>query len=141
MAGQIEGMKGLSAKLALLGTKLGGKTLKQAALLATSPTLKSMKAAIPVGTRGHETYKGRLVAPGFSKRSIRRQSRLRKGKATVTIGVDAEAFYAVLFTEFGTKNMTARPWFKQRFIGDFSAMERAMASSLKKKIDQVAAKR
>ena len=138
---QIEGMKELSSKLVLLGTKLGGKALRQAASAATTPALREMKAAIPVGSTEHKTYKGRLVAPGFAKRSIRRQARLRKGTATVTIGVLPEAFYAVSFADRGTKNMTAQPWFESRFENNQRTMTNEMVKQLKARILKIAAKR
>jgi len=110
-------------------------------MLATSPAVKEMKAAIPVGSVEHKTFKGRLVAPGFAKRSIVRKGSLKKGVATITIGVKSEAFYAVSFVDQGTKNVKAKPWFKKTFIRNRTVIERRMVSELKKKIKQIAAKR
>lgn len=141
MAGEITGLKELSSKLEKMGAVLGGKVLRQATVLATSPVIKQMKAAMPVGSVEHKTFKGRLVAPGFARRSIKRVGKLKKGVATVTIGVKSEAFYAVSFIDRGTKTMRARPWFKNIFIRNRAVMERRMVTILKKKIEQVAAKK
>ena len=133
MTGEVKGMAELSRKLAKLGKELGEKTLRQAAMGATTSVFKEMKAAIPVGKVAHRTHKGRLVAPGFAKRNIKRRSRVKKGRATVTIGVADEAFYAVQFVDRGTKKMTARNWFKKRFILATPDMERKFAALLRAK--------
>ena len=93
-----------------------------------------MKAAIPVGKVAHKTYKGRLVAPGFAKRNVKRRSWGKNGRAGVIIGVAAEAFYAVQFVDRGTKKMTARNWFKKRFILGTPEMEKNLVIQLQAKI-------
>lgn len=130
-------MKELSRKLAKLGQELGTKTLRQAAMGATTPVFKEMKAAIPVGKVAHRTHKGRLVAPGFAKRNIKRRSSAKKGKASVVIGVASEAFYAVQFVDRGTKKMTARNWFKKRFILGTPGIEKNFVRLLRAKIAKV----
>ncbi|MES0444982.1 MAG: HK97-gp10 family putative phage morphogenesis protein [Desulfobacterales bacterium] len=134
MAGEVEGMAELSRKLAKLGAEMGVKTLRSAAKATTTPILKEMTAAIPVGKKEHRTHKGRLVGPGFAQRSIKRISRVKKGVVTVIIGVKSEAFYAVQFVDPGTKKMTARRWFKIRFIKAVPAMERRFTSLLRIKV-------
>lgn len=137
---QVEGLKELSKNLAELGDTLGGKTLRQATMNATTPAFKKIKAAAPVGSRTHRTYKGRLVAPGFLKRSLKRKSRYKGGRASVVIGVAAEAFYGVSFLDGGTKNTDARPWFKNNFVSSQRDMEKRLASELRRKILRIAAK-
>lgn len=134
MAGEVTGMKELSLKLAKLGQQLGTKTLRSAAVAATTPVMKEMKAAIPVGKVAHRTHKGRLVAPGFAKRSIKRRSSAKKGKVNVVIGVASEAFYAVQFVDRGTKKMSARNWFKKRFILATPGIEKNFTRLLRAKI-------
>ena len=134
MAGEVEGMAELSRKLAKLGVEMGVKTLRSAAMATTTPVFKEMKAAIPVGKKAHKTHKGRLVAPGFAKRNVKRRSRVNKGVVSVVIGVASEAFYAVQFVDPGTKKMTARRWFKIRFIKAVPAMERRFTSLLRIKV-------
>lgn len=142
MANEIEGLRELSEKLNELGVTLGGKALRQGTMLATTPAFREIKAGAPVGTRAHKTYKGRLVAPGYLKRSIKRKSYLnkRRGSALVRIGVDPEAFYGVQFVELGTKKMDARPFVLEAFKRNRKAMESRLSAMLAKKIKQIAAK-
>lgn len=134
MAGEVTGMKELSLKLAKLGQQLGTKTLRSAAVAATTPVMKEMKAAIPVGKVAHRTHKGRLVAPGYAKRSVRRRSSAKKGKVNVVVGVLSEAFYAVHFVDPGTKKMTAQKWFKKVFILATPSIVKDLTNQLRTKI-------
>ena len=99
----VKGLRELEKKLAKLGQQNAGKALRQAAMNATTPGLKAAKREAPIGKQMHRTYKGRLVAPGFLRRSIVRRSSYRNGWARVIVGVRKEAFYGVLFVEEGTK--------------------------------------
>lgn len=134
----VEGLKELSRKLAALGEKVGGKALRQATLNASTPALKAAKLAAPVGQVAHKTYKGRLVAPGFLKRSIKRKSYYKNGKAVAMIGVKAEAFYGVQFVEKGTKNISAKPWLVPAFVNNRDNMEQRLKDQIKKKIERLA---
>lgn len=134
----IEGLRELSRKLEEIGGKVAGKALRQAAMNATTPALKAIKMAAPVGTRAHKTYKGRLVAPGFLKRSIKRKSRLTLGRAVITIGVLAEAFYGVSFLEGGTKHADPKPFLVRSFIRNRRVMETRLAAQLREKIEKIA---
>jgi hypothetical protein len=98
----IDGLSALSKKLEGIEAATSAKLLRSAAMSATLPTFRKIQAAAPVGSTVHRTYKGRLVAPGFLKRSIRRKSWLKGGKATVMIGVRREAFYGIAFLDRGT---------------------------------------
>lgn len=130
----IKGMDQLSRNLASLGQKLGTKVLRQAAMQVTTPAFKEMKASIPVGKVAHRTHKGRLVAPGFAKRSVARRSIARRGRVYITMGIKNEAFYGVHFVDKGTKKMKAQSWFKKNFINRVPQMERDFSTILKDKI-------
>jgi HK97 gp10 family phage protein len=140
MSEQLEGMRELMMKLEQIDAAVAVKELRSAALQSTTPTLKKMKLAIPVGSDVHRTYMGRLVAPGFAKRSIKRSTKIEKGKIVVRIGVKREAFYAVSFLDPGTKKMSAHPWFKSVFEGNKSNIEGRFRDVLKKKIERIARK-
>lgn len=135
---EIEGLKELSRKLVAIGAVAGGKVLRASAFAATTPAFQAIKAGAPVGKKIHRTFKGRLVAPGFLKRSMRRRSKLRKGRAIVTIGVDSEAFYGVSFVDQGTKNQDATPWFERRFVSFRRNMVDRLADGMRKKIIKIA---
>lgn len=134
----IEGLKELSDQLNRLGADLGAKTLRQATMGATLPAFNAIKAAAPVGSQAHRTYKGNLVAPGFLKRSIKRKSYIsrKKGSAVVLIGARREAFYGINFLDSGTKYIAASYWFRNAFISRRSQMESRLKQLLVKKINR-----
>lgn len=113
---------------------LDQKQLKSAMTKATTPTVRKMRNRAPVGEEGHETYKGRFVAPGFLKRSIKKSTRKRDGKISVVIGVAAEAYYGVTFVEFGTKHMRGQRWFKSTFVRDREGLIQRFELEARKKI-------
>lgn len=130
----ISGLKELSDQLNRLQAQTAAKALRQSVHNATLPATRAMKLAAPVGTVAHRTYRKRLVAPGFLKRSIRAISFIRGGKASALIGVKREAFYGVQFVDRGTKKMSAKPWFKHVFENQRSAMEARLVEQLRAKI-------
>jgi len=133
----ITGMRDLEKALAALGTEMGGKILKSAANKAVKRTMDTMIGMAPMGKRSHRTYKGRLVAPGFLKQSVKKKTYYRKGRVTVNIGVTKEAFYGVSFTDYKRKGQRRQPWFVETFIRGRDSMQSTLASELKKKIAAV----
>lgn len=133
----LTGLKELNDKLNELKVQTGIKVLRQSVKNATTPAVQAMKLAVPVGTVAHRTYRKRLVAPGFLKRSIRAISFIRNGKAVALIGVRREAFYGINFVDRGTKFMSARKWFKSVFEDSRDAMEKRLADQLRSKIDKL----
>ena len=115
--GNVTGLKELSDQLSRLERATAIKAMRSAAMGATLPTTKEMRAAAPRGRNVHRTYKGRLVAPGFLSRSIIRKARVNKktGGASVAIGVKREAFYGIAFLDRGTKNIRGSSWFVSKF--------------------------
>jgi len=137
----VEGLAEVNRKLAELQRKTGRKVLRSALVNATTPAVRQMKMAVPVGTVAHRTYEGRLVSPGFLKRSIRRVSSKTKTGASVRIGVRREAFYGVEFIESGKDlrhRAAAHPWFKVSFEAKAPEMTRRFASQLRSKIEEAA---
>lgn len=123
MAEQIQGLRELSRKLSELGATTGGKVLRSAVMTASLPALRSIQAAAPVGTKAHRTYRGRIVAPGFLRRNIRRKSLLARDKtrAIVLIGPASEAFYAQ-FIERGKRGYSPHPFIERAFAASRTAM-------------------
>ena len=115
--GNVTGLKELSDQLVRLERATAIKAVRSAAMSATLPTTKEMRAAAPRGRYAHRTYKGRLVAPGFLSRSVIRRARANKttGAVSVAIGVKREAFYGIAFLDRGTKNIRGTSWFASKF--------------------------
>lgn len=139
---KIEGIEDLSKKLNDLSDKMAAKAIRSSVAQATTPALQKMKLAVPVGSKAHKTYKGRLVAPGFLKRSIKRKSYIDKetGNAGAVLGVSAEAFYGVQFLDRGTRFIRAKKWFVTSFESTATSMLDRFKASLAKKIEQVKSK-
>ena len=136
----VTGAAQLSRQLAALEQQVAGKALRGAALSATLPTLRHAQATIPVGRVPHTTYKGRLVAPGFARRSLRRATRLthRGTRVSVRIGVRREAFYAVQFLELGTSKMPKQPWLVPAYNATYRTVTARLSGELKKRIQRAA---
>lgn len=136
----LEGVAALTRQLEALGKLEDGKVLRNAVRAGIKPATERAKALIPVGVDAHRTYRGRLVAPGFAKRSIKTRVNLSrdKQKATASLGVGPEAFYAVQFVEVGTSHMAAQPWLRPAFYSTRGAQQEAMAKSFRKSIKKAA---
>lgn len=136
----LEGANELSRKLEELGAGLAEKFMRQAVRAGIRPALEKAAQTIPVGLDAHRTFKGRLVAPGFSKRSLRVVTRVSQDKKRVSaaLGVRREAFYAVLFTELGTSKMPARPWLRPAMRTTQVQQQDALAAKLKQRIEGIA---
>lgn len=140
---ELQGLKALEKQLNELPTAVSGKLLKSAVRSAMLPAEKAMKMAAPIGTEAHRTFKGNLVAPGFLRRNIKRKVILSKrtGKVIGLLGVRPEAYYGVQYVEKGTKKMPAKPWFKNTFIAQESAMLQRLKDRLRANLEKQAAKK
>lgn len=135
----VEGVAELERKLLGLGSVASIPILRAAARAGIKPAFERAQATIPVGSEAHRTYKGRLVAPGFSKRSLRIVTRATSDgrRVSAAIGVRKEAFYAVLFKELGTSKMAATPWLRPAMASTQGAQLAAFAAKLKERVDKV----
>lgn len=136
---QLQGFKQLSKKLRALGPSVGGKFLRQSVSSAMNPAMRKARAKAPRGTREHRTYKGRLVAPGFLSRNIKKNSfKSRDGRfATASIRVKQEAFYGNRFVEFGTQYQQPQPWLGPAFDESREEMLTNIEKELLKRINRV----
>jgi HK97 gp10 family phage protein len=132
----LEGVGELSKQLDALGKLDDGKAIRAAVRAGMKPAFKAAQQNIPVGTVAHRTYKGRLVGPGFAKRSLVIVTTLSKDgqKASAILGVKAEAFYAIQFVEMGTSQMAAQPWLRPAFYSTREEQESALALALQKAV-------
>ena len=109
MAEQVIGVREIVQKLERLDRRMSSRLVTSALRRSTTSTQRQMRAAAPVGKAMHKTYKGRLVAPGFLKRSIKRgiKTDKRTGNKYLLFGVRREAWYAKFYAE-GPYTITQR---------------------------------
>lgn len=101
MTDNVDGYDAIAGKLRRLDRKLGVRLINSELRKATTPTQRKMRAAAPVGRVLHKSYRGRLLAPGYLKRSLKRRvKRVRKtGNQAVDFGVTREGYYAKFYAE------------------------------------------
>ena len=143
MSDNLQGFRELSRKLQELGSLEGGKILKSGCTLAGTPVVRRARTLIPVGADAHRTYKGRMVAPGFAKRSIAKVAVLGRTRsiAWCMISVRPEAWYAVHFVELGTSKQPKQPWLVPAFRQTQQEQIERLGATIRRKILTVAAKR
>lgn len=134
----LEGARELERKLRALGDAARGKVLRSGVRAAIKPAEKAARIRIPASGDAHRTYKGRLVAPGFARRSIRVVTKLSKDgeKASAALGVRKEAFYAVQFVERGTSRQGANPWLRESFASTQASQQSALLEQLSRGISK-----
>lgn len=143
------GFKELDRKLQQLGDQLGGKTLRQSVGYAMQPVLVRARLEAPKGKRAHKTYKGRLVAPGFLSRNIKKRTYLAKNKysATAVVGVSREAFYGLTFLHRGFrhvrsgKKIAPDPWLERALEPQQQVVINRLKSGLTDRITKIARKK
>lgn len=157
---KIEGLAELTRNLNELKDATSGKVLRSAAMASTTPVIRLMRAKAPRGDRAHRTYKGRLVAPGFLSRSIKRKSFIsrKRGSVNVLVGLAKEAYYGLFynqgFTRKTAKADTAvnkwrtfantrryRGWFSKTFETSRPLIENTLVTQLRRRIDKIRAKK
>lgn len=145
---KLEGFKELNSQLAALGAGVGGKVLRRSVAASLTPIAKDARnraKTLSVTQRPHRTYLGRLVAPGFLARSIRRSSVLSKDKkrAEAYVGVAPEAFYGLQFVELGytpwtsRKKVPARKWMRSAFDAKINESLELLKQKMSENIDKV----
>lgn len=135
----VKGMKELRNKLRALGPAAGGKALRNAASFAMTPVVQEARRRAPVGDQPHKTYKGRVVAPGFLSRNIKKKARMLRDKSTVFVhvGMAGEAWYGGLL-EDGTKYMDANPWLEPAFEARKNEVLERFTDKLRQNIEKAA---
>lgn len=139
----LTGVKELTGKITEIGAKFAAKELRGTVTDALEEAEHVARARIPVGTVPHKTYKGRLVSPGFALATLHIESFVNKTKGTAValMGVAKEAFYAVVFREFGTSTQEASPWLLPSFEQSKDPMLQRLAGSLRERVERIAKKR
>lgn len=142
MASGLEGTAQLAKQLESLGKALSVPIMRAAVRAGVAPVVAKAQQLIPVGTKPHKTYKGRIVQGGFAKSSIAIVTKSTNGGTTVSaaVGVRKEAFYALQFVERGTRKMRAQAWLNPAFLSTQVQQQTALADKLRAAIEAVANK-
>ena len=139
-AAMVKGWKELDKKLEMLADpKRARKAIRTAVNYSLTPVVQTARRNVPKGDKGHKTYKGRLVAPGFASRSIKKKVKIIGQSIVGRVGLAKEAFYA-LFFETGTKNLPKDPWLERSFDENKNKMVQRFGDSMRKSIKKIAKK-
>lgn len=116
----VGGFDELEKALAKLGPQVGTKEGQKAVMKGARHIAKNIRKAAPVGdadtSRTYSTATGtQTVDYGHLKRNIRVQRKKRKGPKTVAGILGTGAAFWGRFLEFGTRKMSAKPWFGPAF--------------------------
>lgn len=137
---KIDGIAELVNKLAALGKLEDGKALRSAARAGVKPIFTQAKVNIPKSQEASKTRKGRIIGPGFASRNIRTITQLKQaqGIARASVGVRADAYYAVDFVQQGKgpRNKVAQPWLTDASAQTIDKQIDAVKASLQKSIDK-----
>lgn len=141
---KMSGFPELLAKLEKLGKLEDGKALRTAAKAGVKPVFTQAKINVPKSLDAARTArkgpdgKGRLVGPGFASRNIRTISQLKpsQGIARASVGVRADAYYAVQFVERGTRYQKKNPWLENASEATQDKQIEAVTESLQKSIEK-----
>lgn len=138
--GALAGSADLIKKLQVLGALDNNNITRGAVRAGMNATKAIALTRIPVGHRIHKTYKGRTVAPGFGKRSLRVivTSRTDSGNVAALLGVDPEAYYETQFLERGTSKIRATHWMSSSFYDSKDEQETGMVAYLQKRLTKIA---
>jgi len=139
---QLLGLKELNDGLKSLEPRKQINAIRNASRAAMKSVKATAESRVPKGDKGHKTYKGRWVAPGFAARNININtfSDRRTLTAGATLGTKKEAFYVRQFLELGTANIAPQPWLRPSYESNKGRMERDFRRSLRDKILQQARK-
>lgn len=136
---KIDGLDELKKKLDQLSRVVSNKAMRSAITAASYPVLAAAKATVPVGSVVHKTYKGRIVSPGFLRRSLNRRSYIHRdgSGASILIGVRKEAFYGLHFVELGTSKVPRRPWLVPALTQNSAVVVDAFRAKLKERLEKL----
>jgi hypothetical protein len=139
--GALAGAADCIAKLQTLGALDNGKIALGAVRAGMNATLKIAQTKIPVGHRVHKTYKGRVVAPGFGKSTLRivATTKTDDGLPAALLSVGKEAYYETQFLEWGTKKIRGTHWLLQSFQQAQDSMKQGTVAYLQNQILKLAA--
>jgi HK97 gp10 family phage protein len=140
VASQLEGVRETYAQIRALGEVQETRVLRSAVREAGKPILREMVSRAPVGALMHRTYKGRFVAPGFLRRSLRMVvTRIKKtGSIAAIFGARKEAFYGPQFVERGTVKQRAQEFMVAAIESQQEQALQRFADTMRKRLASIA---
>ena len=139
---ETDGFEALARRFRKLEIKTQGKMLGQVANFSMTPVVKAAKRNAPVGKVAHKTHKGKLVAPGYAKRTIKkRMIKWKDGNGVnIIVGPAKDAYYLTQFVEIGTFKQPRQDWLLKSYRQTKNIVEQRFSDRLGKKIEQQAAR-
>jgi HK97 gp10 family phage protein len=140
VASELLGVTKLSNKLKRLVDAAEPRQIRSAVSYALTPVVKAAKAAAPVGSVDHKTYKGNVAGAGYLSRNIKKSARVSRDKQVVigSVGPSREAFYGTQFVEVGTRKLNKAPWLTPVFESNQAVMLDRFGDKLKERIKKAA---
>ena len=137
---ETSGFEELAKKFRKLEMKTQSKLVGQVAGFSMTPVVSTAKRNAPVGKVAHKTYEGKLVAPGYAKRSIKKRNFKHRdgGGVSVIVGPAKDAFYLTQFVEIGTVKQRRQDWLLKSYRQTKDQVERRFADRMGQKIEQLA---
>lgn len=157
LSAQILGDKALTEQFKALSELAKSKVIRQATNYAMTPVLKEARVRTPVSKKFHATSytpegvrasgtlqgKGKIVAPGFLKRSMTKKTSQSKNRYVTRTKVGAagkEAWYGLLL-ERGFKSYAPNPFLQKSFAARSSEVENRYKQKMRQAIEREARKR
>lgn len=137
----VKGVAELQRMLKRLDKGVTEKVVAKACRAAMVPMRKQAIAEAPISEETHRTYKGRLVGPGFLKRSIKlkkmRKSKSRYNRVGYTLAARKEAFYGRIVELGFTHNRTGQkippnPWLGRAYNKMYRDVDKDFRNKLNK---------
>lgn len=117
MALQIIGKENFGDSIKKMRQEFTTANLRSALNYAIDPAYKTAKQLAPKGSKMHKTKKGRIMAPGFMARTMKKRTFQHRDKmgASATISLDPQAYYGQFVAggyKRGKTNVPGRPFLR-----------------------------
>ena len=135
---RIDGIGEAVKKLEKLAAGTQWRALSQSTAAAARVVARKAKSNAPVGSVAHRGYTGALIAPGYSKSTVKAVRFRRKYNSVALVGVGPNklGYYTAQFVEGGHKDraggsVPAKPWLKPALDSTESQLLSAFESKMK----------
>lgn len=112
---KIDGVEELARQLTAMGQKTGLAALRKAVRYAFKPVLDDVRNTSHVSKAPHKTYKGRMVAPGYMRRSFVTITTVDKRTGSAIAGIHVkkarrDAWYYMMVAKGWTRPRDNARW-------------------------------